>query len=392
MVAGSGCGRLGFDQVPDDPGVLGAVCDSSGPFCAPELACVSSFCNCTVALASDEHQTCALGADGSVWCAGDNSNGELGTGILGGGSTEPVMVADISGIAGIDVGAFHACTRNGAGEVWCWGEIDEEGARARPEPVPGLRPVIEIAAGGFHACFLDDAGEVWCMGRDSSGQIGQGAESNTVAAPTRVPGLTGVSAIGAGGFHTCGIVAGSVWCWGENSHGQIGNDVIGGNQPSPVQVMGLSNIVAVTAGDWHSCALRGDGTVWCWGKSDNGQTGDASTGVDDAVPRQVAGLTDIVDIYSGDEHSCAIDQDGVLYCWGFNGSGQIGTGQTGQVEPLTQVNGIGPAVDVTLSRRDTCALGRDGTVSCWGGNASGEHGAGTAEQSAAPRASLFSCD
>lgn len=72
---------------------------------------------------------------------------------------------------------------------------------------------------------LDSVREVLCWGADESGQLGDGAELNNQNTPVAVAGLRGqVSAIAAGGLHTCALTtAGAVKCWGDNSQGQLGN-------------------------------------------------------------------------------------------------------------------------------------------------------------------------
>ena len=57
--------------------------------------------------------------------------------------------------------------------------------------------------------------------------------------------------------------------WGKNSNGQLGDGTLI-NRYTPVQVLNLTNIVQVDAGVFHSVAVRGDGTVWCWGARGSG--------------------------------------------------------------------------------------------------------------------------
>jgi hypothetical protein len=114
---------------------------------------------------------------------------------------------------------------------------------------------------------------------------------------------------------------------GSNEHGQVGD---GGmeNRLTGTQVPGLSNVVAIasSASATHTCAIRDDGTVWCWGQNQFGQIGDGTD-----VTRRMA--TRVPDLRAGSvaanvANTCAATDAGAVVCWGDNTSGQLGTGTT----------------------------------------------------------------
>ena len=101
-----------------------------------------------------------------------------------------------------------------------------------------------------------------------------------------------------------------VWAWGQNYFGQLGypsNPYM--TEPTPV--MGLTDIIYISGGENHSAALKEDGTVWTWGGNNEGQLGDG-TKKNRATPLQVDGLSDIVDISCGSYYSLALKDDGTI--------------------------------------------------------------------------------
>ena len=293
----------------------------------------------------------------------------------------------------ITAGAQHTCALTG-GEVSCWGNnsLGQLGNTTNngtntpnptPTPVAGLTGVTAIAAGDFHTCAVA-AGTVSCWGNNSLGQLGNTTNNGTNTAnptPTPVAGLTGVTAIAAGYIHTCAVAAGTVSCWGNNYHGQLGsttNNSTNTPNPTPTQVLGLTGVTAITAGYLHTCAVAA-GTVSCWGINKYGQLGsttNSGNGNPNPTPTPVLGLTGVTAITAGDLHTCAVAA-GTVSCWGTNFDGQLGnTTNNGISTPNpnpTPVAGLTGVTNVAAGSAHTCAVAA-GTVSCWGSNKLGQLG------------------
>ena len=175
--------------------------------------------------------------------------------------------------------------------------------------------------------------------------------------------------LSGGYWHTCAVRgAGSVRCWGDGSSGRLGNGATD-DSPNPVTVAGLTDAVRVSVYS-QSCALRSTGGVVCWGSNTHGGLGDG-TMVDSLTPVAVMGLSDAVDLAAGAEENCAIRATGQIVCWG-----QDPFDRTDCPVPVT-LPGVGNAVDVALGQTLGCASTSDGHVVCWGNNDSGQLGDGT---------------
>ncbi len=219
-----------------------------------------------------------------------------------------------------------------------------------------------IAAGESHACELAGGG-VHCWGYNGDGELGDNTTATRLA-PVAVTGLgSGVIAIAAGGYHTCALTSGgAVKCWGRNREGQLG-DATQTRRLAPVVAAGLAaGVTAIAAGAFHTCALIASGTVKCWGYNRSGQLG-TSNEMDQSVPVEVPGLADVRAIAAGADHTCAVLSDGVLECWGYNYYGQLGDHSTAtRLAPVVASAVPGPVRAVTAGTFHTCALTRDGWV------------------------------
>jgi alpha-tubulin suppressor-like RCC1 family protein len=242
---------------------------------------------------------CAALSTGEVRCWGIANHGRLGNGSTTGVFTVPVAVSGIASAVSVTAGGFFACALMADTTVRCWGDneygqLGDGTTQLRPTPVtvPGLVGVTQVSAGLSHACALLSDGQVKCWGSDGYGQLGRGFVSpleptgspNTVSwlstIPVSVVGLTAVAEVTTGANHSCGRqVNGETFCWGSNREGQLG---LGNTSldpvPTPQRIPELPLLQTIDAGWWHTCALLFDGTVRCWGPNHNGQLGTGHAG------------------------------------------------------------------------------------------------------------------
>src|SRR5262249_36192764 len=156
---------------------------------------------------------------------------------------------------------------------------------------------------------------------------------------------------------------GTAWCWGLNSNGQLGDETTT-NRTTPVQVAALgANVAKIGLGFTHTCAITTDGRLWCWGANSFGQLGEDTTN-DRLAPQPVSAiLNTVAEVELGTTSTCARKNDGTLWCWGNNDSGQLGDGTYTVKKAPIQVASLGTAVaQVTAQHDQVCVRKTDNSV------------------------------
>ena len=290
-----------------------------------------------------------------------------------------------------DDGTVWALGDNGKGQLGI-GDNTVTGSRI-PVQVGGNDPltdVIAISVGNEQTLALKSDGTVWTWG-----YVGYTVDSTSITryAPEQV--FSDAKAIAAGTSHCVAVKNdGTVWAWGSNFGGQLGVGSTASDVNTPTQVVKgdsssadayLQDAKAVAAGGNFTAVLKEDGTVWAWGTNISGQLGDGSGGAfsDKTAPVQAIGLTNVTAIAAG-ESFCLALMDGNVWSWGSNRYGQIGNGTSGNSEyentPIKVLQGASVSSDAYLEDVTAIAAGNehslaikdDGTAWGWGYNNYGE--------------------
>ncbi|RII27551.1 MAG: hypothetical protein CXR31_04735, partial [Geobacter sp.] len=340
-------------------------------------------------VAAGYNHALAVKPDGSVWAWGYNYYGQLGDGTSGNSAEKPtpVQVSGLgagSGVISVVATYDSSLALKSDGSVLAWGHNNfgqlGDGTKVdKPTPVTvtGLGAgsgVIAIAAGRQHFLALKSDGTVWAWGDNAYYQLGDGTGTQK-SVPVRVSGLTGGVAIVAGGLHSFAVKAdGSVWAWGYNGYGELG-DGSHSSASSPVQVSTMgpgSGVIALAGGYSHSLAVKVDGTVWAWGYNYYGQLGDGSygPGSDKNSPVQVIAPGSGASAVAAARHSSLLlKDDGSVWAWGENSSGQLGDTTTTLRTTPVPVSGLGAnsgVIAVSAGESIFQSLEADGTLSAWG--------------------------
>ncbi|MBJ29671.1 MAG: hypothetical protein CMB61_06435 [Euryarchaeota archaeon] len=299
------------------------------------------------------------------------------------------MGSGTTDLTSFDVGETHGCAIS-SNSVICWGVATDGqlgngvGAVTSEDPVSvttvaGWTP-LEVSvstssgSGGGTSCALyssDSTGDrrVMCWGDGSSGQMGDGGTSSLASpASTDLVMLDSTTPLGAsdgtdslssspydveevslseiGKFGCARSSQGHVKCWGYNGYGQLGHGNAStasdgenemGEDLAFVPLGANRTATSLSVGENHACALLDDGSVKCWGRNNYGQLGMGNTTQIGDAPDEMGDFLAPVDlgtsrtateIATGQHHSCALLDDGSVKCWGLNNYGQLGIGNT----------------------------------------------------------------
>ncbi len=322
-----------------------------------------------LSLTAGSNHSCVVRGDGSVWCWGANDFGQFGAGDLVGANT-PRRINGLTNVTHLSAASTYACAI-AAGAVSCFGDntFGQLGdgstiASATPVSVVGIAEAVSrVDVGETTACAVTVSGALYCWGDGTNALIGDGSTNSSLVAKQVLIAAVDVS---VGVSHACALMAdASVSCWGSESLTPTTINVVpnalqvsvGGAVDSPSVINGFGDMCAITqarsvvcwtsitspaiaipgptmtmelsVGTGHACAVTTGGAAWCWGSNTAGQLG---SGSNPSGISPVTGAPALIDIAASSDpssgHTCATTSAGSVYCWGANGAGQLGNGNT----------------------------------------------------------------
>jgi alpha-tubulin suppressor-like RCC1 family protein len=375
LIAVAACGRFGFDARDRDGGT------GDGPGVAGK---------CTVTdVAIGRTHTCMI-ESGSAWCWGRNPSGQaMPSSDPAGYVLSPSRVTLPSTVVQIAAGRGFSCARLDTGDVYCWGE-NTGGTLGDGTMSPTVTPVkvalgsetaIDVAAGTYHACIRRASDHaVMCWGSNMFGETGQPTGTETLV-PSVVANTAGARELGIGHKHNCIVDAtGQARCWGRNEWGQLADPTLVDRGDANVGIGLTGNLRAVAAGGRHSCGVDMNGLVRCWGKSTEGQRGTAPDGA--THPEESAAITsNAVDVQATTAGVCARRMDGSVVCWGDHSPGD-GTYTFDETPKPSSLVGV---EKIAVGYYHACAIETPGQLKCWGNNTSAELGRGRRDITPSPQ-------
>uniref|UniRef100_A0A8C6LFI6 RCC1 and BTB domain containing protein 2 n=8 Tax=Nothobranchius TaxID=28779 RepID=A0A8C6LFI6_NOTFU len=262
-----------------------------------------------------------------------------------------------------------------------------------PEELRLIRQACVFGSAANEALYVTVNDEVFALGTNCSGCLGLGDLQSTIE-PRRIDELCGKKIVslsyGTGPHVVIATADGEVLAWGHNGYSQLGNGTTNhGLTPALVSTNLLNKrVTEVACGSHHTIALTSDGEVFAWGYNNSGQVGSGST-ANQPTPRRVSSCLQnkvVINIGCGQLCSMAVLDNGEIYGWGYNCNGQLGLGNNGNQQTpcrIAALQGIN-VVQVACGYAHTLALTDEGFVYAWGANSYGQLGTGNKSNQALP--------
>jgi len=280
--------------------------------------------------------SCIIDSGQKLYCFGLNQYGQLGSKIVAG----PVIGADIKPVkrvTAIETYGYRTCMVYGDDQgVACFGdkEIDNINQKYEfnsfiPEEIKkGMTPykgVMAVSVGRAHVCVVTSEEQVECLGDSTKGQLGDGEGQNvkySIVKDTNKNNLKDVWQVKSRGDWNCALKqeSGSIWCWGTWS---ATSDRWAYAKQINVQGKPSADFIQMTMSEDQICGVHGiDHSVYC---SSMGEKNAEKIDLQPLTDTEGHALKKILVLTGGAHHSCGLDEEGRVYCWGSNEFGQLGT-------------------------------------------------------------------
>ncbi len=362
-------GQLGYDDTDhrgDAPGEMAAL-----GFVDLGVGRTAKFIDTQV------HHTCAILDNDQIKCWGHNGSGQLGMDDTTDRGHAPGTMATVGYVdlgpghsaKSLVLGRHHTCAILDTDQVKCWGynangQLGYDDTTNRGNVLGSMaalgyvnlgpgRTAKQLTAGNFKTCAILDNDQVKCWGQNNVGQLGYDDTVQRGHLPGDMAALGYVN-LGVGrtakyihsdNFGICALLDNDqIKCWGEGTSGQLGNDIqgnqggtLGSMAAQPNVILGVGRTAKTVDYGWlHACAVMDNDQIKCWGANNTAQLGTADMGtrgnrtgsMDTAYEVDLGPGRSAQWVTTGDNHTCALLDNGQVKCWGFNTMGQQGYNDT----------------------------------------------------------------
>lgn len=347
-----------------------------------------------------EGHACAVVSDNTLSCWGWNEDGQVGNGTTI-DRVSPQGIGSEIVWSSVSAGRQHTCGISVSLSLYCWGDnqgpetfgaqvgsgqlgLGDVTDRVVPTRVGTRTDWASVSSGYFHTCAITSAGAMYCWGQNLQNAVGDGTQSARLS-PVQVGSAMNWRSVSSGDDFTCGVsTLNALYCWGFNYFGQLGTGDTA-NRSVPTRIASTVEWSQVSAGANHVCGLAVGGSLYCWGWGLYGQLGGGTRPEEITSPTQVGTRTDWAWVSAGGSHTCGMTNSGSAYCWGYNASGQVGSGEIAEVisAPVLVSGGLTWA-SIGVGGYASCAVSSNAKLFCWGPDAIANQGVATGSSQRAP--------
>jgi alpha-tubulin suppressor-like RCC1 family protein len=339
---------------------------------------------------SIEEHALLIKMNGSLWAIGKNQFGQLGDGTLI-EKTLPVQIGTATDWSFVCAGLYSSFALKTNNSLWVWG-MNQHTQFGNYKNKNVFQPVASpsswktastpISSFSGHTLAIRSNGTLWSWGQNNDGQLGIGTTYTHKVLPVQVGTAADWKQVTNGNFSSLALKEnGTLWAWGRNTYGVLGTGTGSSNILTPFQVGLDTTWEYVSAGNEHVLAIKENGTLWTWGRNNQGQLGIGSI-VDQATPVQIGTDTTWLWVSAGLQFSTALKIDGTLWTWGSNSHGQLGRVGVTNIPGL--VNSSTSWKTIAAGGYHIVGIKQDSTLWAWGRNDYGQMGNNTSTNASTP--------
>jgi len=244
-----------------------------------------------------------------------------------------------------------------------------------------------IRVGVDHTTAITWYDELFTWGSNSQGQLGRGgALGSNSPIPVQIGTREDWDYVTGGWGHSIGLRNGAIYGWGRIFHqiwgtpGPNNENLVVTYGTAPVQIGSDTNWTHISAGHSNAFAIREDGSLWAWGRNNDGVLGVGGTN-NQPVPERVGNQNHWASVSGSPHHTVALTVAGHMYVWGSNDVGQLGPGAASLTPRRLQVVGGGDDTrqwrmaaaggNIRNESAFTVAICPEGYMYTWGTNGDG---------------------